>query len=89
MSEFNISIESGTSKRLPVGNKWSEKDIIVTATGGTEDLNDVLNEQESLIDELKAVLEGKAEGKCNHTIETWVFTLEDGSIVEKAVVVDA
>lgn len=35
MSEFNITIEGGTSKRLPVGNKWSEKDIIVTATGGS------------------------------------------------------
>lgn len=32
MSElFNITIENGTSKRLPVGNKWSEKDIIVSA----------------------------------------------------------
>jgi hypothetical protein len=60
MSEFNISIESGTSKRLPVGNKWSEKDIIVTATGGTEDLNDVLTEQDTLIAELKDVLKGKA-----------------------------
>lgn len=62
MSEFNISIESGTSKRLPVGNKWSEKDIIVTATGGTEDLNDVLTEQDTLIAELKDVLKGKAAG---------------------------
>lgn len=36
MSEFAITIESGTSKRLPVGNKWSEKDIIVTAIAGTD-----------------------------------------------------
>lgn len=62
MSEFNISIESGTSKRLPVGNKWSEKDIIVTATGGAEDLNDVLTEQDTLIAELKDVLRSKAAG---------------------------
>lgn len=62
MSEFNISIESGTSKRLPVGNKWSEKDIIVTATGGKEDLDDVLTEQEGLIEELQDVLAGKTSG---------------------------
>lgn len=86
MSEFNISIESGTSKRLPVGNKWSEKDIIVTATGGSEDLNEVLTEQDALIEELKEVLRGKASGG---VVETWVFTLEDGTTVEKAVVVDA
>lgn len=73
MSEFNISIESGTSKRLPVGNKWSEKDIIVTATGGSEDLNDVLTEQEALIDELKEVLRGKAAGGGVNLEETSIF----------------
>ena len=87
MSDFNISIESGTSKRLPVGNKWSEKDIIVTATGGTEDLNADLTEQESLIETLKATLQGKAAG--GGVVETWIFTLEDGTTVEKAVVIDA
>ncbi|MBO5701327.1 MAG: hypothetical protein J6S71_02705 [Clostridia bacterium] len=73
MSEFNISIESGTSKRLPVGNKWSEKDIIVTATGGTEDLNADLTEQEALIEELKAVLRGKAAGGGVNPEETSIF----------------
>lgn len=62
MSAFNISIESGTSKRLPVGNKWSEKDIIVTATGGTEDLSEVLAEQDELIDQIKKALVGKTAG---------------------------
>ena len=62
MSEFHVTIESGSSKRLPVGNKWSEKDIIVTATGGAENLDDVLTEQQTLIEELKEVLRGKAEG---------------------------
>lgn len=62
MSEFNITIESGTSKRLPIGNKWSPKDIVVTATGGAEDLDDVLTEQDALIDELKQVLVGKVSG---------------------------
>ena len=73
MSEFNISIESGTSKRLPVGNKWSEKDIIVTATGGKEDLNDVLTEQDDLIEELKGVLVGKVTGE-DVTEETNEYT---------------
>jgi hypothetical protein len=122
MSEFNISIESGTSKRLPVGNKWSEKDIIVTATGGKEDLDDVLTEQDDLIEELKGVLVGKLTGEDvteetneytaklealetaiteleaelqgkasggDAIVETWIFTLEDGTTVEKAVVIDA
>lgn len=62
MSEFNITIKGGTSKRLPVGNKWSDNDIIVTATGGKEDLESVLTEQEALIDELKEALQGKASG---------------------------
>lgn len=62
MNEFNITIEGGTSKRLPVGNKWSDNDIIVTATGGKEDLEAVLTEQEALIDELKEALQGKAGG---------------------------
>ena len=33
MSEFNIEIEVGSSKRLPVGNKWCPEDIIVRAVG--------------------------------------------------------
>ena len=36
MSEFNITIEGGTSKRLPTAGKYCEKDIIVTATGSAE-----------------------------------------------------
>ena len=35
MSEHNITIESGTSKRLPIGGKYSEKDVIITASGGS------------------------------------------------------
>lgn len=62
MSEFNITIEGGTSKRLPTAGKYVDRDIIVTAEGGAEDLEAVLTEQEALIDELKEVLQGKASG---------------------------
>lgn len=34
MSEFNITIEGGTSKRLPTAGKYVDRDIIVTAKGG-------------------------------------------------------
>lgn len=59
---FNIEIESGTSKRLPTAGKYCDRDIVITATGGTEDLNDALTEQEALIAELKEVLAEKASG---------------------------
>lgn len=54
-----------------------------------EDLNAELTEQESLIEQLRTVLKGKTAGGCDHTIETWIFELEDGTTVEKAVAVDA
>lgn len=34
MSEINISIEGGTSKRLLTAGKFCNKDIVVTAEGG-------------------------------------------------------
>lgn len=34
----NITIEGGTSKRLPVAGKYCDQDIIITATGGTPTL---------------------------------------------------
>lgn len=34
MSTHNITIQSGTSKRLKTGGKYCDRDIIVTATGG-------------------------------------------------------
>lgn len=58
----NITVESGTSVRLPTAGKYCDRDIVVTAEGGAEDLNDVLTEQEALIAELQAVLAGKAAG---------------------------
>lgn len=58
----NITIEGGTSVRLPTAGKYCDRDIIVTAEGGTEDLNDVLTEQEALIAQLQDTLKGKASG---------------------------
>lgn len=34
MSEFNITIDGGTSKRLLTAGKYCDRDIVVTATGG-------------------------------------------------------
>lgn len=34
MSEFNITVEGGTSKRLKTAGKYCDRDIVVTATGG-------------------------------------------------------
>lgn len=55
-----ITIEGGTSVRLPTAGKYCDRDIVITSTGGKEDLDDVLTEQDTLIDELKAVLVSKA-----------------------------
>lgn len=58
----NITVESGSSVRLTTGGKYCDRDIVVTATGGAEDLNAVLTEQEELIAELQEVLREKASG---------------------------
>lgn len=34
MSEHNITIEGGTSVRLPTAGKYCDRDIVITATGG-------------------------------------------------------
>ena len=62
---YNITIESGQSVRLPTAGKYCDRDIIVTAEGGKEDLDEVLTEQDNLIDELREVLRGKAVGSAN------------------------
>lgn len=80
----NITVESGTSVRLPTSGKYCDRDIVVTATGGTENLDAVLTEQEELIATLKGTLRGKASGG---TTEVWTFTMEDGSEIQKEVVV--
>lgn len=37
MSEFNITVEGGTSVRLPTAGKYCDKDIVITAEGGGGD----------------------------------------------------
>ena len=58
----NITVESGSSVRLPTAGKYCDRDIVVTATGGSEDLDAVLSEQEELIATLQDTLRGKAAG---------------------------
>ena len=66
MSEFNVNVESGTSVRLQTAGKYCDRDIVVTAEGGSEDLDSVLTEQETLIQTLKETLERKiAESEPN------------------------
>ena len=43
-------------------SEFCDRDIVITAIGGSEDLNEVLSEQETLIAELKAILEHKSDG---------------------------
>ncbi len=67
----NITVEGGTSVRLTTAGKYCDRDIIITATGSNvapEDLDSVLTEQEALIDELKTVLQGKANGGAEEVI---------------------
>lgn len=82
---FNIEVEGGTSVRLPTAGKYCDRDIVVTAQGGAEDLNEVLTEQEALIAGLQAILRVRASDD-EYTAETWTFTLEDGTTLEKVVV---
>jgi len=58
----NITVESGSSVRLPTAGKYCDRDIVITAKGGKEDLDAVLAEQEALIEELQTVLRSKASG---------------------------
>ena len=52
----NITVEGGKSIRLKTSGKYCDRDIVVTSTGGREDLDAVLTEQESLIAQLKQLL---------------------------------
>ena len=63
MSDFHgFYVESGETIRLKTAGKYCDRDIYVSGIGGVEDLDEVLTEQESLIDELKAILDTKAAG---------------------------
>ena len=61
----NIIVEGGKSVRLPTAGKYCDRDIVVTAEGGSEDLDAVLTEQEGLISELTAKLEEKMVAEPN------------------------
>lgn len=41
MSEFNIEVEGGSSVRLPTAGKYCDRDIVVTAKGGSGDASDI------------------------------------------------
>lgn len=59
----NIIVEGGTSVRLPTAGKYVDRDIIVTAEGGaSENLDEVISEQKTLISQIKSALAGKAAG---------------------------
>lgn len=75
---FNITVEGGKSVRLKTKGKYCDRDIVVTAEGGTEDLNAVLTEQEALITELQDTLRGKAAGGGDPVIEPLEIT-ENGT----------
>lgn len=58
----NITVQGGTSVRLPTAGKYCDRDILITAEGGAEDLDTELTEQEALIQQLKLELAVKAYG---------------------------
>ena len=79
MNEHKINVEGGFTIRLKTEGKYCDRDIIIEASGGAEDLNDILIEQTSLIQELKETLEGKASGGgCSNTLNEFLAgTLEE------------
>ena len=94
MSEHRITVEGGSSVRLPTAGKYCDRDIVVTATPGGVELPELINpgaagdlmagnqmldgegkvvdgtftiseeltEQDSLIEQIKTALRGKAAG---------------------------
>lgn len=73
---FNITVEGGKTVRLPTAGKYCDRDIVITAEGGTEDLNAVLTEQEALIATLQDTLKGKAAGGGGGVAEPVIEPLE-------------
>lgn len=55
---FNIELEGGKAKRLPTQGKYCDRDIIVSP----ENLDGNLAQQDSLIEQIKAALQGKTAG---------------------------
>ena len=53
----NITVESGKSVRLPTAGKYCDRDIVITATGGAEDLYEELTAQVEALDVLAEEIE--------------------------------
>lgn len=51
MSEINITVEGGTSKRLLTAGKYCDRDIVVTAEGGGLGIADVLGDTLTELDD--------------------------------------
>ena len=81
MSEHNITVEGGSSVRLKTAGKYCDRDIVVTAEGGSEDLDAVLTEQEALVATLQETLKGKAAGGGGSFDFEWarVYEIEIGA----------
>lgn len=77
---FEFVIEGGKTVRLTTAGKYCDRDIVVTAESGKEDLDEVLTEQDGLIDELREVLRGKTEGSGKEKIRSLI----NGSITDHA-----
>lgn len=99
MSEHNITVEGGSSVRLPTAGKYCDRDIVITVTGAGEDIEAELAEQENKVAELISVLEGKAAGNggdgdetvtvINNTLEAIQrvsYTDADGNCVVEAII---
>lgn len=72
MSEFNIEVQGGSSVRLPTAGKYCDRDIVVTASGGSTE------EIENLIDE-SGVLES-TDGTATEKVEQLIDKAEDENL---------
>lgn len=59
MSDINITIEGGTSKRLKTAGKYCDRDIVVTSTGTAADLQEQIDSMNADIAATYLALEAK------------------------------
>jgi hypothetical protein len=71
---------------VPAGSSSDDLEGLILEISQAEDLDAVLDEQESKIEELLLAIDLKAAGD-GAVIETWQLTLTDGTVIEKRVVV--